>query len=377
MTDPVASARHLASRAVAAEPRPWIPPAPFATNSASHLPPSKPQTNNRKTPLPPPTPTTPRVGKYFVSGRPVIIHRPLPGIPICPGDTRSPRIHRVMIEYASICPGRQLPMWLCHMLRYCKRHLCESKDCTFSEGLRNGMEDDSNQFFWVHGIKTLLEFVPMFLSYYVPYKFVLKNGDDWSNLLRTIRSFYMFCVIRKYLKEDIQVMNDLYLLDRFKIVGIPSAVTRLCKEKYWTGLENTGKETDSPPSSKRQKTKRSDVKSEDKLVEDNLEKEQTTVTMTELEDEIEDFEDICGKRSTITIVEHATDEGWVLRINERDIFLHLPADVALMGMPGMDITSLVLGKRNGIWRPVWCPSHEAYIGRICPPMMTLKVCTVG
>lgn len=75
---------------------------------------------------------------------------------------------------------------------------------------------------------------------------------------------------------------------------------------------------------------------------------------------------------TPLIVGQVMDDGWLMRSEDFEVdaqytraFLHLPADVAKMGMRGMSLSGLQLGLRNGIWRPLL--HDNVYVAKAYPP----------
>eukprot|EP00178_Gracilaria_changii_P015981 TRINITY_DN449_c0_g1_i1.p1 TRINITY_DN449_c0_g1~~TRINITY_DN449_c0_g1_i1.p1 ORF type:complete len:480 (-),score=115.80 TRINITY_DN449_c0_g1_i1:1920-3359(-) len=83
------------------------------------------------------------------------------------------------------------------------------------------------------------------------------------------------------------------------------------------------------------------------------------------------FEAVLGG-DTPLIVAQLMDDGWLLRSDDCEVdaeytnaFLHLPAEVAKMGMRGMSLSCLHVALRNGIWRPV--ARDGMYIANAYPP----------
>lgn len=240
---------------------------------------------------------------------------------ICPGDQFGPRIYTVLKEFAKVVPVPSYMRWLYQLESSCIHQGCYIANC-----------DVSAPFSHTHGPKVLVNAITVFLSYHVPKHTILMmtSDDDWREILASIRVFLIHCIQRGYIKENIKLLTALYKLRVFKICGIPRRLTFLFKHKYWDSLENNDRQSESDGSSS-SKTKSVDHVS---------------------------FERYFGDEIAVT-VEKVMSNGWVLRsdyapFETRDVrvFLQLPSEVARLGMADMTLSCILLGLRNGIWRPV-------------------------
>lgn len=246
---------------------------------------------------------------------------------ICPDDKAGPRISAVLEEFARTCYVPSHMDWLYHLEASCAQQGCYVSDC---RGRGNFSE--------VHGAKTLVNSITMFLSYYVPSHFLISSDDEWRELLVALRTFHMFCVRRQYVREDEVLMSALYKLRRFNLCDIPQRITKLCEEKYWDSLE-TAREEDGPA------------------------------------DKDEDgYQCYFGGEDINLIVDQVMPNGWVVACDddldnlspgENQVFLQLPSETSKLGMKGMSLSCLQLGLRNGVWRPV--EQEGEYIASAYPP----------
>lgn len=146
----------------------------------------------------------------------------------CPSDRNGPRIHQLLSEFSSRTHVQGHLKWLQHLEASCAQHGCSVAHCT----------GRGSSFSVTHGAKSLIDSITMFLSYYVPNKLCIDSDDQWRQLLVALRTFHMFCVRRRFVKEDEVLMNALYTLRKFNLCHVPVKIDKLCREKWWDVLES-------------------------------------------------------------------------------------------------------------------------------------------
>lgn len=223
--------------------------------------------------------------------------------------------------------------WLRHLETSCAQQGCYAAQC-----------DMSFSFSRTHGAKSLVNAIMMFLAYYVPRHLKITSDDEWREILAAVRTFHLFCVQRGYVNEDSVLMSSLYRLRCFKICEIPKRLTRLCQQKYWDSLEFTESRNESDGSSSTQ----------NKIAQDERE-----------------YERYFGDEIAVNVVD-VVSNGWVISSDtapngscDQSVFLHLPPDTAKLGMKGMTLSCLLLGLRNGVWRPI--KQDGSCVTNACPP----------
>lgn len=223
--------------------------------------------------------------------------------------------------------------WLRHLEASCVQQGCYAAQC-----------DMSFSFSHTHGAKSLVNAIMMFLAYYVPRHLKITSDDEWREILAAIRTFHLFCVQRGYVNEDSVLMSSLYKLRCFKICEIPKRLTHLCQQKYWDSLEFTESRNESDGSSSTQ----------------------NKIALDE-----EEYERYFGDEIAVNVVD-VVSNGWVICSDtapsgscDRSVFLRLPPDTAKLGMKGMTLSCLLLGLRNGVWRPI--KLDGSCVTNACPP----------
>lgn len=301
---------------------------------------------------------------------------------ICPEDRTGPRIPTLLREFGQTCTVSSHINWMYYLEAACEKQGCYVADC--ATGIN---------FSQTHGAKSLVNYIIMFLTYYVPRKFQLKSDDEWREMLAALRTFHNFCVRKRYVKEDAVLMTALHKLRRFCICTIPQRIDELGKENFWNKMENNRRErregdddneiekvaTNSnaqlPVSGGESSVaeKSTNVGQESEQGGDS--KEAVIVGgggvengSTEVYDE---YESVLWDDMPLN-VEQVMDDGWVLNSEDRQedreqskAFLHLPPDVAKLGMQGMSLSCMQLALRNGVWRPIL---HDGiFVAHAYPP----------
>lgn len=248
-----------------------------------------------------------------------------PPITMCPTDTVGPRIPRLFLEFERNSPITAHMEWLHHLELSCENQGCYAAGCaTGSKKLGRA----SSSFAHAHGAKTLVNGMNMFLTYHIPHYYSVSSDEEWRMALAALRSFYAFCVRRRYVKDDSVLMLALHRLRSFRIYTIPDRIQKLIKDKYWDRIENSARQRQAPSSLNDNASNCSDL----------------------------GFEALVGGEMAVTLVQ-ILENGWVLRGDnqlgeEKNVFVSLPSDLASCGMLGMSLSSVPLALRRGLWRPI-------------------------
>ncbi|CDF37885.1 unnamed protein product [Chondrus crispus] len=244
---------------------------------------------------------------------------------MCPTDTVGPRIPRLFLEFERNSPITAHMEWLHHLELSCENQGCYAAGCaTGSKKLARA----SSSFAHAHGAKTLVNGMNMFLTYHIPHYYSVSSDEEWRKALAALRSFHAFCVHRRYVNDDSVLMLALHRLRSFRIHTIPHRIQKLIEDRYWDRLDDGVGQEHGPNTPKT-----------------------TAVNSAEV-----GYEACLGGEMAVTLVQ-ILPNGWVVRGDnqfgeEMSVCISLPSDLASIGMLGMSLSSVPLGLRRGLWRPI-------------------------
>eukprot|EP00177_Eucheuma_denticulatum_P007167 GFKZ01013028.1.p1 GENE.GFKZ01013028.1~~GFKZ01013028.1.p1 ORF type:complete len:293 (+),score=37.61 GFKZ01013028.1:326-1204(+) len=239
----------------------------------------------------------------------------------CPKDDIGPRIPTLLKEFGKHSPVTEHMEWLHNLELSCENQGCCVTGCAAGSPRRGR----SIEFAKAHGAKTLMNGMNMFITYHIPRFYGIRSDDEWRRALAALRSFHMFCVRRRYVRDDAGLMRALHRLKGFPMHTIPSSIKELVEDRYWDGVE---------------KRRRVQALAEG-VAQHGVD---------------EDKYDVIIRDETAVVVEEIDDGGWVLvSEGENDLadkaYLQLPAEVAVLGVKGMSISCVMFGLKGGVWRP--------------------------
>lgn len=272
----------------------------------------------------------------------------------CPADQSGPRILTLLHEFEGVAIVESHNKWIRLLHTACERQRCHVAECS-----------PGDYFSQTHGAKTLANSITMFLTYYVPRKVALRSDDEWREVLAALRTFHDFCVRRSYVREDPVLMTALHRLRRFRICSIPKRLEALADEKYWDAIERaqTGRGSKLVVDS-------GDVGTGSTAVDGEGSSRTGGVGGDVVQEDEESYEMFIGDEEPLSVDEILSD-GWVIYSEDSDggerckAFLHLPEDLAKLGMQGMSLSCMKLALRNGVWRPI--RSDGTFVAHAYPP----------